>query len=103
MADAIFRLDRIGVDYPTPAGTVTGLHDVSIDVPRTGITVFAGPSGSGKSTLLRVLGLFERPARGVLWFDGVDTGALRHSGGARCGGSTWGWCSRTRRRTCWTT
>ncbi|TVT09092.1 ATP-binding cassette domain-containing protein [Amycolatopsis bartoniae] len=68
------------MDYPTPAGTVTGLHDVSIDVPRTGITVFAGPSGSGKSTLLRVLGLFERPARGVLWFDGVDTGALRHSG-----------------------
>lgn len=80
MADTIFELDRIGVDYRTPAGTVTGLDDVSIDVPRSGITVFAGPSGSGKSTLLRVLGLFERPARGALRFDGVDTGTLKHSG-----------------------
>ncbi|TNC18909.1 ATP-binding cassette domain-containing protein [Amycolatopsis alkalitolerans] len=66
------------MDYPTPAGTVTGLHDVTIAVPRSGITVFAGPSGSGKSTLLRVLGLFERPARGTLRFDGTDTGPLRH-------------------------
>ncbi|GAB2996928.1 ATP-binding cassette domain-containing protein [Amycolatopsis acidiphila] len=80
MADTVFELDRVGVDYPTPAGTVTGLHDVSLAVPRSGITVFAGPSGSGKSTLLRVLGLFERPARGTLRFDGVDTGALRHAG-----------------------
>ncbi|GAA4659924.1 ATP-binding cassette domain-containing protein [Amycolatopsis dongchuanensis] len=79
MADSVFQLDRVGVDYPTPAGMVTGLHEVTLDVPRAGITVFAGPSGSGKSTLLRVLGLFERPARGVLRFDGVDTGPLRHS------------------------
>lgn len=80
MADAIFELEGVGVDYPTPAGTVTGLQEVSLSVPRTGITVFAGPSGSGKSTLLRVLGLFERPARGTVRFDGIDTGALRHAG-----------------------
>ncbi|WP_236792442.1 ABC transporter ATP-binding protein [Amycolatopsis sp. GM8] len=79
MAEPVYRLSRIGVDYRTPAGTVTGLHDVSIDVPRSGITVFAGPSGSGKSTLLRVLGLFDRPARGTLRFEGTDTGALTHS------------------------
>ncbi|HVV07681.1 ABC transporter ATP-binding protein [Amycolatopsis sp.] len=79
MAD-IFELTGIGVDYTTPAGVVTGLHDVTLSVPANGITVFAGPSGSGKSTLLRVLGLFERPARGTLRFEGADTGSLRHSG-----------------------
>ncbi|KAA9166556.1 ATP-binding cassette domain-containing protein [Amycolatopsis acidicola] len=68
------------MDYRTPAGVVTGLDDVTLRVPAGGITVFAGPSGSGKSTLLRVLGLFERPARGTLRFDGVDTATLRHSG-----------------------
>jgi putative ABC transport system ATP-binding protein len=80
VADPVFELEGVGVDYPTPAGTVTGLHEVSIAVPRSGITVFAGPSGSGKSTLLRVLGLFERPVRGTLRFHGTDTGALGHSG-----------------------
>jgi putative ABC transport system ATP-binding protein len=75
----IFRLTGVGVDYSTPMGTVTGVHDVTLDVPARGITVLAGPSGSGKSTLLRVLGLFERPARGEMLFEGADTGKLRHA------------------------
>ncbi|WAL69021.1 ATP-binding cassette domain-containing protein [Amycolatopsis cynarae] len=77
--DTVFELTGIGVDYSTPAGTVRGLQEVTLTVPRSGITVFAGPSGSGKSTLLRVLGLFERPARGTLRFGGTDTGALSHA------------------------
>ncbi|GLY65011.1 ABC transporter ATP-binding protein [Amycolatopsis taiwanensis] len=76
----LFELAGIGVDYHTPADTVTAINDVTMTVPETGITVFAGPSGSGKSTLLRVLGLLEPPTRGTLRFDGVDTGALPHSG-----------------------
>jgi putative ABC transport system ATP-binding protein len=74
----IFSLRGIGVDYPTPAGLVTGVDDVSLDVPARGMTVLAGPSGSGKSTLLRVLGLFEQPARGTLTFQGADVRKLKH-------------------------
>ncbi|MEA5361287.1 ABC transporter ATP-binding protein [Amycolatopsis sp., V23-08] len=74
----IFSLRGIGVDYQTPAGIVTGVNDVSIDVPARGMTVLAGPSGSGKSTLLRVLGLFEQPARGSLTFQGADVRKLKH-------------------------
>jgi putative ABC transport system ATP-binding protein len=74
----IFQLRGIGVDYQTPAGLVTGVDDVSIDVPARGMTVLAGPSGSGKSTLLRVLGLFEQPARGTLTFLGADDRKLKH-------------------------
>ncbi|GAA4534832.1 ABC transporter ATP-binding protein [Amycolatopsis samaneae] len=75
----IFQLRGIGVDYPTPAGVVTGVDDITVDIPARGMTVLAGPSGSGKSTLLRVLGLLERPARGTLTFQGADTGRLRHT------------------------
>jgi len=74
----IFSLRGIGVDYLTPAGVVTGVDDVSLDVPARGMTVLAGPSGSGKSTLLRVLGLFEQPARGTLTFQGADVRKLKH-------------------------
>src|SRR5439155_21924474 len=35
-----------------------------------GILAFFGPSGAGTSALLRILGLLERPARGVVTFRG---------------------------------
>ncbi|GAB3483108.1 ABC transporter ATP-binding protein [Amycolatopsis cihanbeyliensis] len=78
-AGTVFRLRDLGVDYHPPTGTVTALDAITLDVPDRGITVLAGPSGSGKSTLLRVLGLFERPARGTVTFGGTDTGRLGHA------------------------
>ncbi|AXB42510.1 ABC transporter ATP-binding protein [Amycolatopsis albispora] len=75
----MFQLHGVGVDYPTPAGVVTAVHDAAFTVPHRGLTVLAGPSGSGKSTLLRVLGLVDRPARGVVRFDGTDTTRLGHA------------------------
>ncbi|GAA3434746.1 hypothetical protein GCM10018954_043500 [Kutzneria kofuensis] len=62
MAD-VLAAQGVGVDYPTPAGTVTAIDGVTVTVPDEGVTLFAGPSGSGKSTLLRVLALVERPTR----------------------------------------
>jgi phosphate transport system ATP-binding protein len=34
-------------------GTVEGLRDISLGIPRNKVTAFIGPSGCGKSTLLR--------------------------------------------------
>jgi putative ABC transport system ATP-binding protein len=68
----------VGVDYPTPAGAVTAIDDVTVTVPDEGITVFAGPSGSGKSTLLRVLALVERPTRGVVELGGEAVSRRSH-------------------------
>lgn len=81
MAEHVLRLREVGVDYRTPAGAVTAVSDVTLDVPATGLTVLAGPSGSGKSTLLRVLSLVERPTRGGVELRGMGTARL--SSGAR--------------------
>lgn len=70
----IFQLESVGVDYPLPAaqrGSVTGLDEVDLTIPGSGLTVLAGPSGSGKSTLLRVLSLFQTPTRGRVVFAGT--------------------------------
>ena len=77
MADVLVA-QGVGVDYPTPAGTVTAIDDVTVTVPDEGITVFAGPSGSGKSTLLRVLALVERPTRGVVELGGEAVSGQSH-------------------------
>ncbi|WP_184692321.1 ABC transporter ATP-binding protein [Saccharothrix tamanrassetensis] len=70
------RLREVGVEYRTPAGSVTAVSEVSLDVPSSGITVLAGPSGSGKSTLLRVLSLVERPTLGAVELRGAGTAQL---------------------------
>ncbi|MFI9005641.1 ABC transporter ATP-binding protein [Actinosynnema sp. NPDC053489] len=76
MVEHVLRLRGVGVEYRTPAGAVTAVSDVSLDVPATGLTVLAGPSGSGKSTLLRVLSLVERPTRGGVELRGRGTARL---------------------------
>ncbi|MFD7658557.1 ABC transporter ATP-binding protein [Actinosynnema sp. NPDC059797] len=76
MAEHVLRLSGVGVRYRTPAGEVTAVSDVSLEVPSSGITVLAGPSGSGKSTLLRVLSLVERPTSGGVELRGAGTARL---------------------------
>jgi putative ABC transport system ATP-binding protein len=76
VVEQVLRLRGVGVEYRTPAGAVTAVSDVTLDVPAKGITVLAGPSGSGKSTLLRVLSLVERPTVGAVELHGTGTARL---------------------------
>jgi phosphate transport system ATP-binding protein len=47
--DAVLRMDRFSLWY----GPKRALHEVSMGIPRGGVTAFIGPSGCGKSSLLR--------------------------------------------------
>jgi iron complex transport system ATP-binding protein len=51
---------------------LSGLHGVSIDVPRGGLVGILGPNGSGKTTLLRLLGGMLPAASGRVTIDGRD-------------------------------
>jgi putative ABC transport system ATP-binding protein len=76
VADTLYRLKDVQVDYRTPAGVVTAVRGITFDVASTGLTCLAGPSGSGKSTLLRVLGLIDRPTSGTVELRGTEVGRL---------------------------
>lgn len=81
----IFVIEHVSVHY----GSVLALSDVSMRIPRVGVTALVGASGCGKSTLLRSLNRLndlEPDARldGTILFDGddihapdVDLAALR--------------------------
>ena len=56
--------------YPSPAGDLTVLADVSLTLAAGAAAAITGPSGSGKSTLLYVLGALEPPTSGVVRLDG---------------------------------
>jgi lipoprotein-releasing system ATP-binding protein len=54
---------------------VTLVHDVSLAIEAGEFVVMIGPSGSGKSSLLYLLGLLDKPTRGRVILNGLDTSA----------------------------
>lgn len=45
---------------------------VSLEIPRTGLTILRGRSGSGKTTLMNMLGALDYPTQGSIFFEGED-------------------------------
>jgi lipoprotein-releasing system ATP-binding protein len=63
-------------EYPTPAGPLRVLDDVSFTLEAGARAALVGPSGSGKSSLLYVLGGLEPPTSGTVTLDGRNPYAL---------------------------
>jgi lipoprotein-releasing system ATP-binding protein len=55
------------------------LQNINFIVKRGQFILIVGSSGSGKSTLLNMIGLLDRPTKGKVIIDGVDTSALNDS------------------------
>jgi len=66
--------------------TIVGLHmvfgekdvlkDINLQIRRGEIFALVGPSGSGKTTFLRILDFFERPQKGNVEFNGMETSGI---------------------------
>ena len=56
----------------THGANVTALSDISLTVPRGGITAIIGRSGAGKSTLIRLVNGLEKPTSGRVLINGID-------------------------------
>ena len=55
---------------------VRALQDASFSINKGEFVLVIGASGSGKSTLLNMMGLLDRPTKGKVFIDGVDTSTL---------------------------
>jgi len=65
----LLKVEHISKDYPTPAGPLSIVSDVSLELPEGSAVSIMGPSGSGKSTLLYMLGALEPPTSGTITLD----------------------------------
>jgi len=74
--DTIIRADRVSRVFQMPAGPVTAVRDVTLDVRAGDYAAVRGPSGCGKSTLLHMLGCVDAPSTGTLLFDGQNVATL---------------------------
>ena len=62
--------------FSMPAGPVTAVRDVTLQIHGGDHIAVRGPSGCGKSTLLHMLGCVEPQTSGSLLFDGQDVSQL---------------------------
>jgi lipoprotein-releasing system ATP-binding protein len=68
----MLNANHLSKHYPTPAGELTVLRDVTLSLDAGEAACVMGPSGSGKSTLLYILGGLEPPSSGTVQLDGKD-------------------------------
>ena len=68
MQEPIIRLVNISKDYN---GT-EALKSVNLYIRKNEFLTLLGPSGCGKTTTLRIIGGFEQPTEGEVYFKGKD-------------------------------
>ncbi len=82
-SSTILKIDRLTKSYPSAAGPLTVLREVSFSIEAGATAAIVGPSGSGKTTLLGLCAGLDRATHGEVVLDGVDLGALDEDARAR--------------------
>ena len=73
---SILKVERLSKTYPTTAGPLTVLHEVSFALEAGATCAIVGPSGSGKTTLLGLCAGLDQPSQGTVQLDGREIGGL---------------------------
>lgn len=79
----MLKVQRLTKTYPTAAGPLTVLHEVSFDVEAGSSLAIVGPSGSGKTTLLGLCAGLDQPSGGSVQLAGEGIGEMSEDERAR--------------------
>jgi len=72
----VLEVHNVEKVYGEGETAVRALQNINFTVKRGEFILVVGSSGSGKSTLLNMIGLLDRPTRGRVIIDGIDTSTL---------------------------
>ena len=79
----VLAINQLGKSFPSVAGEVHAVRDVSLEVAAGELVALRGPSGCGKSTLLMAAGGLLEPTSGSVEINGTDLYSLGQDGRAQ--------------------
>src|ERR1700750_527561 len=81
--DSVLKAENLTKRATSPEGSLTIVHDVTLDIASGESVAIVGASGAGKSTLLAILAGLVLPTSGRVLLEGQDLAALDEDGRAR--------------------
>lgn len=72
----IIELIDVHKVYKTEFYEVHALNGITMEVKKGEFVAIMGPSGSGKSTLLHLIGCLDKPTKGEVIINGIETSRL---------------------------
>ena len=82
-SDPVLKVENLSRQVNSPEGTLTIVHDVSLEIGSGETVAIIGASGAGKSTLLALLAGLDLPTSGRIWLAGQDLTRLSEDGRAQ--------------------
>jgi len=79
----LIALEKVSKEYKSDHVSFAALHEVSLTIAQGDFVAIMGPSGSGKSTLMNIIGLLDRPTKGLYTLDGREVSKLTDAVQAR--------------------
>jgi len=73
----VLKVQNVFKEYPSPAGALNIVSNVSLELVNGDAVSIMGPSGSGKSTLLYMMGALEAPSSGTVTLNGQNPFQLK--------------------------
>lgn len=74
----MITLTNINKSYRTNEIETLALDSVSLTVEKGEFVSIMGPSGCGKSTLLNIVGLLDKPTKGIVKIQDIDISKMNH-------------------------
>jgi putative ABC transport system ATP-binding protein len=74
--EPIIKLVDVYKEYKVGNSFTQALKKVNFKIHKGDLIAIMGPSGSGKTTLLNMIGLLDRPTRGMVFFNGFNVSKL---------------------------
>ncbi|MCL4876327.1 MAG: ABC transporter ATP-binding protein [Anaerolineae bacterium] len=72
MAESFITVSNLVKTYQTPAGPLSILRGINLDICKGDFVALIGPSGSGKTTFLNMLTAIDTPTSGEITIGGVN-------------------------------
>jgi putative ABC transport system ATP-binding protein len=79
MSELVLKVENLTKTYQLGKRDIQPLTNLDLEIKKGEFTAIMGPSGSGKTTLLNIIGCIDKPTKGKVLINNINTATLPES------------------------